>query len=101
VFELGQQGASQQAESGPGVEDDDVVADADFDAGGIASITDGAAAGRWNGPADPPELDGRPAFDVDNINSIAVKNKIQKCGAPEYAPRTAASGGWNTGCYKL
>ena len=48
---------AEGAQAGAGIEDDDFIAVADFDAGGVAAIAHGVRARGGNGPAHPPELD--------------------------------------------
>ena len=45
-LEFCEEGAAEFAEAGAGVEDDDVFAAADFNAGGVAAVADGAASRR-------------------------------------------------------
>ena len=56
TFEFLEQGFAQFPQAGTGVQDDEVAAVTDFDAGGIAAIAHGARAGRGDGTADAPEF---------------------------------------------
>ncbi len=47
---------SERAQSGAAVEDEEAVADAHFDAGGVASIAQVVGLGSRRGPAHAPEL---------------------------------------------
>ena len=56
AFGIALQLLSERAQSGAAVEDVEVVADANFDAGGVASITQVVELGSRRGPAYAPEL---------------------------------------------
>jgi hypothetical protein len=56
IVELDQELATQGAEAGAAVENDDLALGADFDAGGIAAVADGGGAGSGDGATDAPEL---------------------------------------------
>ncbi len=58
------------AEAGAGIEDDDVFAGADFDAGSIAAVVNGAASRSGDGAANTPKLYGRRAFDGATLAQV-------------------------------
>jgi hypothetical protein len=58
-FKLGHQLASEQAQAGSGIEDDDLSPDANFDAGGIASVMDGGGSRGGNGATNAPKFETR------------------------------------------
>ena len=55
AVELAGQLEAQRPDARPGVQDDDLIVRAHFDAGGVASILHRGGSGSWNGPADSPE----------------------------------------------
>ena len=62
-LEFFQERDAELAQAGAGIEDDDVLAGADFDAGSIAAVVNGAASRSRDGAANTPKLYGRRAFD--------------------------------------
>jgi hypothetical protein len=77
VAEFGEQGFPQRAQAGAGVENDDVVAGADLDAGGVAAVTDGARPRRGNRAANAPEFYGRGRFDAETLTQAPGKIKLK------------------------
>jgi hypothetical protein len=63
TFEFLEQGLAQFSQAGAGIKDDEVVAVADFDAGGVAAIAHGARSGRGDGTADAPEFYASASID--------------------------------------
>ncbi|MFM1942918.1 MAG: hypothetical protein RI897_1900 [Verrucomicrobiota bacterium] len=57
VFEFLGEGQAEAADACAGVEDDDFVVGAEFDAGGITAVDDGAGARGGDGASDAPEAD--------------------------------------------
>lgn len=63
VLEFPGEGESQATDAAAGVEDDDLTVGAEFDAGGVAAVENGAGSWRGNGSADTPEAEeGRFVF---------------------------------------
>jgi hypothetical protein len=62
IVELGEELATERAQAGATIENDDLVIGADFDAGGIAAVPNGGWAGSWDGAADAPEFEVRRRF---------------------------------------
>ena len=67
VLEFSQQRPPEQPQSGDGIKNDDVVTRPDLNAGGIAPIAQGAAAGGGCGTSNAPEFYDRAAFDGTNL----------------------------------
>jgi hypothetical protein len=84
-----EQRPAQSAQAGAGVEDDDVGAGTDFDAGGVAAVTDGARPRRGNRAANAPEFYGRGRFDVETLAQMPgkIKLKNQNCFRRQSARR--------------
>lgn len=76
-LEFGQQSAAEFAQAGASIEDDNVFAGADFNAGGVATVTNGAAPGCGNGAANPPKLYGRRAFDGATLAQVQGEMKLK------------------------
>src|SRR5882672_9014100 len=57
TLEFRHQLTSEQAQTGTGVEDDDLAIGAHFDTGSVAAIVDGARTGSWNGASHAPEFE--------------------------------------------
>lgn len=68
------------AEAGAGIEDDDVFAGADFDAGSIAAVVNGAASRSGDGAANTPKLYGRRAFDGATLAQVWGEMKLKNAG---------------------
>jgi hypothetical protein len=71
---------AELAQAGAGIEDDDVLAAADFDAGGVAAITDGSPPRRGNRAANAPKLDARRGFDGETLAQVSGKMKLKNDG---------------------
>jgi len=56
IIELGHQLATERAQAGASVENDDLALGADFDAGSVAAVADSGWAGSWNRAADAPKF---------------------------------------------
>jgi hypothetical protein len=67
VLEFSEQRPPEQPQSGAGIENNDVVARPDLNAGGIPPIAQGAAAGGGSGTTNAPEFYDRAAFDGTNL----------------------------------
>jgi hypothetical protein len=80
LFKFIQQRLSQQAQSGAGVEYNNVVTGANFYASGIASKTYCTAARSGYGAADTPEFDGGATFDAGNLTHDWEKIKFKFAG---------------------
>jgi hypothetical protein len=102
VFEFGEQRLSQQAQSGAGIEDDNVITNPDFHASGIATVTHGTAARCGNGAANAPELYGGATIDATTLTYPPAKIKFKnagrfQCGLAadvlESSPRSEGSSG--------
>jgi hypothetical protein len=68
---------AQSAQARAGVEDDDVGTGTDFDAGGVAAVTDGARPRRGNRAANAPEFYGRGRFDAETLAHSPGKIKLK------------------------
>jgi hypothetical protein len=89
LFEFLEQRLSEMPQAGSGIEDDDVALGADFDTGGIATISDCVRPRRGNGSADAPESDLRGAFDGATLMQVASKIKSktdEKLACPSNPP---------------
>lgn len=82
VFEFGQERLSQRTQTGAGVQNDDFIAAPDFDAAGIAAVADGVAAGRGDGAAHTPKLDGRAGFDESQCNDARKEDNSNRVRFP-------------------
>jgi hypothetical protein len=76
-----EQRLAQPAQTGAGVEDDDVVAVAKFDAGGVAAVADGGCPRRRDGAAHTPECYDSARFDGNTL-AQAVKEGNGKSRGP-------------------
>ena len=79
-LEFAKQRDAELAQAGAGVEDDDVFAAADFNAGGVAAITDGSPPRRGNRAANAPKLDARRGFDGETLAQVGEKMKLKNDG---------------------
>jgi len=73
AFEFRCEGQAEFAQARAAIQDDDVIAVADFDASGVAAITDGGRPGRGNGAANTPEFDVRAVLNGMNLTQPMEK----------------------------
>jgi hypothetical protein len=73
AFEFGREREAEFAQAGAAVENNDVVAVADFNAGGVAAVADGGRSGRGNGAANTPEFDVRAVLDEPTLTQLGKK----------------------------
>ena len=71
MVELGHELTAEEAQAGAAIEDNDLAIGADFDAGSVAAVADGAWAGSWDGAADAPEFEKGGGF-RDEIMPVLV-----------------------------
>ena len=76
-LEFFQERDTELTQAGAGIEDDDVLAGADFDTGSIAAVVNGAASRSGDGAANTPKLYGRRAFDGATLAQVRGKMKLK------------------------
>ena len=77
-FEFLEQRLSQRPQTGAGIEDDNVIAVADFDAGGVAAIALGRRPGRGDGAAYTPEFYASASVDGTILARLERKTNRKK-----------------------
>ena len=73
ALEFRQQRLTEFAQAGAAVQNDDVATVPDFNAGGVAAVTNGVRAGRRNRTANAPKLDVRGRLDGSTVTQVRQK----------------------------
>jgi hypothetical protein len=79
VLEFLQQRDAQLAQAGARIQNDNILAATDFDAGSVAAIADGACSRSGYRAADTPKLDARCRFDIRTLTQVMGKKKFKNC----------------------
>ena len=90
AFKFLEQGLAEQAQTGAGIENDDLVTVTDFHAGSVAAVANGAGAGGGDGASHTPKFDGRCGSDGARLNHLPEKIKLKVVGWRGLEPRTNA-----------
>jgi hypothetical protein len=76
-FKFGEQRLAEFAQAGAGIQNNDVRAAADFDARGVAAVTNGIFSRRRHGTADAPKFYLSNTFDTSTLRQRPAKIKLK------------------------